>query len=57
MLDPAEYRARAENCRQMARTATVTRRDFLDAAATWDMLAKQAEELLAYRRGLNRPED
>jgi hypothetical protein len=54
MLDPDEYRRRAENCHQMARTATATKADLLEAAATWETLAQLAEDLRVARRELDR---
>jgi len=50
MLDPAEYRRRAQACREKAEKATVAKNDFIDAAATWDLLATQAEFLISVGR-------
>ena len=43
LVDPADCRRRAERCRQQAQSATATRGDLLEAAATWETLARHAE--------------
>jgi hypothetical protein len=45
-MDPAEYRIRARRCRVAAAGSEgALRRDFLDAAEAWDLLADQLERL------------
>jgi hypothetical protein len=45
-MDPVEYRTRARRCRVAAAGSEgVLRRDFLDAAEAWDLLADQLERL------------
>jgi hypothetical protein len=45
-MNPEDYRARAQRCREAAAQASDrVKDDFLVAAATWDQLASQAERL------------
>jgi hypothetical protein len=57
ILKPAEYRARAQKCRDMARLVPATELDFLAAAATWEALADQATALLRYEQQVKKSAD
>jgi hypothetical protein len=45
LADPADYRRRAQSCREKAESATFAEGDLLEAAKTWDELAEHAEML------------
>ena len=47
IADPAEYRRRAQQCRERAESSTIAEGELLDAAKTWDELARHAETLRA----------
>ena len=53
MLDPAEYRRRAQACREKAETATIAKADLLEAAAVWEQLAQHAEFMISIGRSPN----
>ena len=57
MLDPVEYRRRAQACREKAEKAAVARQDMLDAAATWEHLAQQAEFLLSLKHSADKQDE
>jgi hypothetical protein len=51
IADPAECRKRAGQLRERAQSSTVANVELLEAADTWDELARHAETLRdAYRR-------
>ena len=51
LVDPAECRRRAQQCRDQALRFPTVREDLSEAAATWEELARHADHLQeAYRR-------
>jgi hypothetical protein len=51
IADPSECRKRAGQLRERAESSTVAKGELLEAADTWDELARHAESLRdAYRR-------
>ena len=50
IVDPADCRRRANRLRERAQSSTIAEADLLEAADTWDDLARHAESLRdAYR--------
>jgi hypothetical protein len=51
IVDPADCRRRAQQLRERAESSTIAEADLLEAADTWDELARHAESLReAYRQ-------
>jgi hypothetical protein len=51
IADPAEFRGRAQRCRERAESSNIANTELLEAADTWEELARHAEALRdAFRR-------